>query len=225
MKTLAPLLWLDLETTGLDKSTTQIIELAACITKPVAPFERLDADAYHALVQPESPFTVDDFVLRMHTVNGLWRDLQYEPTKLVGEVDRELEAFIGRTVQGSKVTLAGSGVATFDFVLLHRLLPRTARRLTYFTLDTGVVRRYRQSIGKLVDDERDSTHRAVDDVREALRAVREYADADTSTPKLTLACSLCFHRFDIGDAMQLVSETPPRVAHFPSCAEGAPSSD
>lgn len=215
---LCPLLWFDCETTGLDKQHDQIIEVAAFITTPTVPYERLDRGHFHSLVQPEPPYVVGDYVLRMHTLNGLWRELTTEPAPSLAEVERELVAYIGRTVGGSKVTLAGSGVATFDMQFIERRMPRVHKRLTYFTFDTGVIRRYRQSIGKIVErDDADDTHRALDDTRAALKHLQEYAAEDTvygdHRRRLTIACERCYRPIGVGVPMTVTSAQPPRFAH------------
>lgn len=229
---LCPLLWLDLETTGLDKTNDQIIEVAACLTEPTAPFNRIDSGYFHALVQPVEPYTVGDYVLRMHTRNGLWRALLVEETMPIARADKEITAWIGRFVGGQKVTLAGSGVATFDKQVIEHHMPKLHKRLTYYTFDTGVIRRYRQAIGKTVEwKESDATHRAWDDVEDALAALTQYAREDTkplpppAERRVALVCIACHTRIELDEPMRLVQAEPPRFQHVTCTAETTPAFD
>lgn len=204
-----PLLWLDLETTGTNPDD-QIIEIAACITHADAPFERIDDEHFHHVLAPVSPFVVGDFVLRMHTGNGLWNEVMHAGSTTVRDVERQLVSYIGRHCGGSKVTLAGSGVARFDYVMLQRWMPKVANRLTYYTFDTGVVRRWLQACGQPVS-ERTSDHRAWGDVRAALEQARIFS-AKASTPG-HFVCATCLGRID----GPMVPTHGTRVVHYPEC--------
>jgi len=207
-----PLLWLDLETTGLNDDD-QILEVAACITTPTAPFDRLDTERFHALVVPESPYLVGDTVVAMHARNGLWNQIASleDPKPRIRDAERDLLAFIGRTCHGSKVTLAGSGVARFDYGMLQRYMPRVANRLTYFTFDTGVIRRWSRACGLPSEHTEMSTHRAWDDVMRALEQTRQLASR-SSTPG-HYVCATCFAAID----GPMVATEGQRVVHYPEC--------
>ena len=203
-----PLLWLDLESLGLN-ADDQIIEVAACLTEPTAPFQRIDRGEYRALVAPVPPYVVGDVVLAMHTTNGLWRELQTEPTATIAEVERDLLAYIGRHVHGSKVTLAGAEVSRFDYGMIERWMPRVARRLTYYTFDVSVVRRWMESCGQAIErDEGD--YRAWADVQRALDQARAISSRQ-ATPGHWV-CATCLSKID-GPMVAAGN----RVMHYPEC--------
>ena len=206
-----PLLWLDLECTGLDYASP-ILELACCLTESVAPYERLDAGMFVSLVAPPRPFHVDDVVLMMHTKNGLWAKLAAEPAQELHDVERRVMAYIGSTVKGSQVTLAGAGVASFDRNVIRGQMSALHKRLTYYCFDVSVVRRFRESIGASIVEPAD-THRAEADVEHALEEAREYAMAIEGRVPI---CELCLRRIE-GAMIQTRADPTSRFAHYPEC--------
>ena len=206
-----PLLWLDLETTGT-KDDAQIIEVACCLTRPDAPFDRVDAGHFHALVEPTAPWSAPGEVVRMHAVNGLWNALATEPSHPIAEVEHQLLAWLGRAVGGALVTPAGSGVAHYDVPLLRRLMPKVARRFTYYSLDVGVVRRWSDAIGEPLPERAPSTHRAWDDVLAALGFAAEMAER--RRPRRV--CSSCLAVIEYHEPTVLNAQGT-RWVHYPAC--------
>ena len=217
----SPLLWLDLETTGTDEHA-QIIEVACCVTEPDAPFERIDAAHFAALVEPTPPFVVGDEVLFMHTHNGLWAELEAVKALPVGEVEKLLLAWLGRTVKGSRVRLAGAGVEAFDRVVLERWMPSVSKRLLRTTFDFSAVRKWQQAIGQPIPV-RESYHRAWPDVQAVLDAARRLAaPVPVAAPSATrYVCATCLSPVEHGT---LTIVAPGRVAHYPACPDVASSS-
>lgn len=67
------LLWLDVETTGLDPTTDHLLEVAACVTTYDRDFEQV-ATAFHEVCElpPITLVDVHPDVLKMHVESGLW---------------------------------------------------------------------------------------------------------------------------------------------------------
>jgi oligoribonuclease len=158
------LVWLDLETTGLDPRIDSVLEVAAVVTdddlREVARFERV---IHHegidrlAELRPESEDAtfakaaagIDVVVARMHTANGLWRAIA-ESTHLLSDVDGDLAAFLRQyavkvetlvdSVTGDSVKrvikpqLAGSTIS-FDRSFLVEDLPLAHAELHYRNVD------------------------------------------------------------------------------------------
>jgi len=118
------LLWLDFETTGLS-DTDVPIEVAAVLT-PADTLEELDG--YETLIWADREKVAECAAKDMHEASGLmrqWLDATYEKTGLMW-VDVDLFMMINRQCGESPVTLAGSGIGTFDLPIIKRLMPNLA---------------------------------------------------------------------------------------------------
>lgn len=167
--------WLDLETTGSALATSQILEVGIVLTdmklNEIAAASWLNTSPLPSLRITD----VDPVVLEMHVKNGLWKDLQEAVESTRYTVDDDITGWLrNHTHFSSKhIALAGSGVSHFDRPFIVRDLPKTNKMLTYWSLDVGVVRRFRQLAGiedlSFVDTK---THRAKDDAYSALSEAR-----------------------------------------------------
>lgn len=173
------LLWLDFETTGLNPVATVPLEVMWELTdwrlEPVA--------AGHGVrwaTQADRLPPMDDFVRDMHTKSGLIdaciaaRDAGVKP---VGGVNGAMEQLL-RLLLGldQKVALAGSGVASFDRLIINAQFPGVAEHLTYWALDMGPIRRLAEGTGYdgLALPAIDIVHRAEADVRRAQAEYRQW---------------------------------------------------
>ena len=172
------LLWLDLETTGSDESKDSIIEVGAILTTP----DLDDVAEYQSIVLPTDEalgrLLRNPVVKDMHRANGLLDQLlmlesgpkpHAVATELLGWLDE-------RTVADDSIVLAGSGVGHFDRRFLERWMPQVARRLRYWCIDVGVVRRayamWTDTAEVHPEHVPGKTHRALDDARFHLEEAR-----------------------------------------------------
>lgn len=138
------ILWLDLETTG-NRPDDDIIELGAVLTDQrydiITSFERV-----YRTFQPIS--NIHPRVLQMHFDNGLW-DATTHSDKYARDAEAEILAWLGKAgaLKGGSASLplAGSGTSHFDRRYIERDWPSLAKRLTFWNLDIGVVRRFMRS--------------------------------------------------------------------------------
>ena len=178
------ILWLDLETTG-NGPDDDIIELGAVLT---------DQD-YNILTSFERVYrtkraisVINPHVLRMHYDNGLWL-LTGESIRYAEDPGSEGEIlqWLGKAgaLKGERfLPLAGSGTSHFDRRYIERDWPSLARRLTYWNLDIGVVRRFMRNWMKPEEFERafapapegvdPKHHRALSDVMQHIAEARLY---------------------------------------------------
>ena len=169
------LLWLDFETTGLDETDVPI-EVAAVLTTA----DTLDEiDGYETLIWAPVDAVTQCAAKDMHEASGLLRewlaDASWKAIPLWVDVD--LFMMINRQCGESPVTLAGSGVGTFDLPIIKRLMPCLAKRLTYHVHDVGVMRRaYRRAVGADLTPRTEPAHRAMADVQQSLTEGRAFAD-------------------------------------------------
>lgn len=176
-------LWVDVETTGLDPTRDPIIEIA-CILTDVNLTENI-----HHLSTPinagpgliKQRLEANPFVEEMHTKNGLLSCL-HTTDGMWPTVD-EAEHFIIEMLQDmllepGKVMLAGSGVAHFDKRVLEIQMPRLTKWFHYRPMDIGNIRsfvKYTVQRPDLLPPEKESSHRAFDDILQALTEARVLA--------------------------------------------------
>lgn len=170
---------IDLETAGTDEKTDPILEVGAILVE-TATLKYLSS--YSSIVRPlGSPSFVrsqaDPVVQKMHDENGLWEELRvglHVPT--TSQVDMEVSNWLFHQAGGRHVILSGSGVAHFDRRFINAQMPGLSDRLTYWSLDVGVMRRMFQLVGlETTPPTGEKTHRALDDAIWHLRELRWYA--------------------------------------------------
>lgn len=164
--------WLDLETSGSDERRDKLLEVGIAVSdetwQPMATFERVIHCSYHA--RDAAPVRVRE----MHDASGLWAQAMAS-TNEVDEVDRDAASWLRKLAGDEQLILAGSGVGHFDSRWLRLHLPATARRLTYWTLDIGVVRRFLPLCGYEVPAaETGKPHRALADALHHMDEARLY---------------------------------------------------
>lgn len=173
------ILFLDLETTGssLDEGD-EIIEVGLVLLNS----KTLDeVDTFQSIVFA-SEFAFNRMlsapkVKEMHEANGLLdaagmaMDILHGPDT----IDLEISGWIEKHVKGNDhIPYGGSGVAHFDRKFIDKFLPRLSKRITYWALDVGSVRR----IHDLATGESEwpsldgKTHRALDDARHHAEELR-----------------------------------------------------
>lgn len=164
--------WLDLETTGSDERQDKILEIGIAISgldfHPVATFERVIGITQHA--RDAAPVRVRE----MHDANGLWAEAMAS-TNEIDVVDRDCWAWLRKHSPIAQLILAGSGVGHFDSRFLRQWMPATARCLTYWTMDVGVIRRFLPLCGIDVPPAEDGKpHRALADALHHMEEMRLY---------------------------------------------------
>ena len=184
---------LDLETTRTDEHDGSILEIGCIITdeelRPLDQFETLVVpDMVHIAEMPGK-------VREMHTRSGLLDRLDVLMAERAGgrphdglltlpDADAALAATLERWTVRGQVALAGSGVGHFDSRWIRTHLPASARKLTYWPIDVGVVRRWLSMIvGAEIPDPRydEKPHRGMADARLHLAEAVRYRDAMRAT--------------------------------------------
>lgn len=160
------LIWLDLETTGLDPSKCEILEVAYGVASLEDPFTLTEGAEYVIHHMRRDGDGVDPFVVDMHTKNGLWAVCQSSTMTMRDVEARLLDVVPDIADWEDKPTLAGNCIG-FDHGFLKRYAPKLAARFHYRYYDVSSVKLFCRSVGmpKLPSGE---THRAMDDVRESV---------------------------------------------------------
>ncbi len=157
------LLWLDLETTGLDANRDKILEVAVSEADLLDPFNA--RPIYHAVLH-HSGEGLSPFIIDMHTKNGLLAECKL--SSLTAQSAEQVLLSLVPIVEdkNDRTTLAGSSIH-YDHDLLKVNMPELSRRLSHRHYDVSSVKLYCESMGMPRIPKADA-HRAKDDIKESI---------------------------------------------------------
>ena len=180
------LAWMDLEMTGLDPGRHTIVEIATLITDDDLEIVAEGPDlVVHATA--EDLANMDDFVRKMHTRSGLLEAITASTISLADAGEATL-AFLKQHISEPRtVPLCGNSIGT-DRRFLAAYLPEIEEFLHYRSVDVSTVkelaRRWNPSIFRGAPD-KNTTHRALDDIRESIDELRHYRERFFVPPERT----------------------------------------
>lgn len=166
------IVWLDLETTGLNPEQDKILEVAVKVCTLEEPFPDSTVKppvSYQAAIAFDRTIDtvkIDPYVDKMHTENGLFAECA-RSTIGVSNVEHILLSMIDvNTDRENMTTLAGSSVH-FDLAFLRVHMPALAKHLSHRLYDVSAVKLFCRSIG-MPKLPRQEAHRAMADVNESI---------------------------------------------------------
>lgn len=115
------LLWLDLETTGLDPLKDQILEVGAIVTDGF--LKEVARNEFVIKAGAETLANMPPVVIAMHAESGLSLKCLTSPLEIY-EVDFKLTAWAYQHGVTKKSFLAGNSVGDFDRHFMRRLMPQ-----------------------------------------------------------------------------------------------------
>lgn len=168
------ILFLDLETTGLDPKRDHIIEVAVIAT----------TDGMHKIGEfswvvplPEDASPIHPRVVEMHTTSGLWQAVFATKHVTIADVDSVLADLIRQWKGDGECYLAGNSVH-FDRAFMVEHMPRSLAHLHYRQIDVSSLNEMAKRFGPKMYADRPAPqkgHRALADALESLDTARHYA--------------------------------------------------
>ncbi len=173
-----PLVWVDLEMTGLDPARHVIVEIAAIVTD--GGLETVVEGPDLVVHQPESALVgMERVVADMHAKSGLTEAVRRSGTRLV-DAEAQVLAFVRQHVpEASTAPLAGNSIHS-DRAFLRRHMPELDAWLHYRMVDVSTLKELaRRWYPKVLDDapRKDGGHRALADIRASITELRHYREA------------------------------------------------
>jgi oligoribonuclease len=171
---LSPLIWLDMEMTGLDPSTCVPLQIAVVITD--SDLQELDSSEV-TIWQPEEALSrVEPFVRKMHTDNGLLERVRASEWS-VAQAQREIVTVVAKWCPLGTGILAGNSIHT-DRAFIKAYFPVLDGYLHYRMVDVSsikelVVRWYGR---ELTFTKTSANHTALSDVRESIAELKHYRE-------------------------------------------------
>lgn len=168
-----PLIWIDLEMTGLDPDSDSIIEIATVITdRDLAVLAEGPVLAIRH--PPERLETMDDWNRRQHRKTGLWERVLASAVDHAAAETATLD-FLARWVPAGKSPMCGNSICQ-DRRFLCRQMPRLERHFHYRNLDVSTLkelaRRWAPDVLKGVT--KASAHTALSDIHDSIGELRHY---------------------------------------------------
>lgn len=174
-KSATNLVWVDLETTGLDVGSRVILEIATIITdrdlKILA--EGPDLVIHHP---DEILAQMDAWCSKQHRASGLIEEVR-RSTVTLDQAEAQTMAFVARYCPPRACPLCGNSIC-FDRRFLIRHMPRLDALLSYRNVDVSALKelasRWAPQATEGIGDTKSSKHRARSDILESIDELRQY---------------------------------------------------
>lgn len=171
----APLVWIDMEMSGLDPDACRILEIATIITD--ARLEIIAEGPDLVVHQPDAVLAaMDEWCTRHHGESGLTDQVRASSTS-EAEAERQTLEFLARFTQPGTSPLCGNSVHQ-DRRFIARYMPGLDAFLHYRLVDVSTLKELsRRWYPEVKAPPKRETHRALDDIRESIAELRFYRTA------------------------------------------------
>lgn len=169
------LIWIDLEMTGLDTNTDTIIEIATIVTDKN--LNELAEGPVLAIGQSQETLDrMDDWNTRQHGKSGLIERVLHSKITLLQAESATLE-FLSHWVDAGASPMCGNSICQ-DRRFLAREMPHLEQYFHYRNLDVSTLKILAQlwSPEIAAAHQKDSSHRALDDIRDSVAELSWYRD-------------------------------------------------
>lgn len=176
------LIWIDLETTGLDISdnmrgvhTHKILEVGMHITD--AHFNIIDQGFEVVIHHPKEELAsvMNDFVTNMHTTSGLLDKIEQSSISLAQAEQMMIDYVAQFNIAPNSSPICGNNVS-FDKNFIDAQMPTFAKILHYRKIDVSsikeiVARQYPETFAQL---DKPNKHRGLDDIQQSIKELKFY---------------------------------------------------
>jgi oligoribonuclease len=176
----SPLVWIDLEMTGLNLETDVIIEIAVVITDSSRDLNRLttsadatEPDHLHLIIHQDKSVmdNMNDWCKEHHGKSGLTAEIPGGTP--LAEVEKELIALAGRHYSPkTRIVIAGNSIGN-DRRFIDRYLPEFTKLLHYRMIDVSSFKEIYREKYKL-NFNKANAHRALGDIYESIKELKFY---------------------------------------------------
>ena len=169
------LIWIDLEMTGLDPDTDVIIEMATIVTDSqlnvLAEGPTLVVHQSDEVLANMNPWCVEQ-----HGKSGLTQRVR-DSRMSEAEAEAQTIAFLEQWVPAGASPMCGNSIGQ-DRRFLVRYMPRLEAFFHYRNLDVSTVKELAARWAPEVKDafKKDSSHLALDDIRDSIAELRHYRE-------------------------------------------------
>jgi len=173
-ETRPPLVWIDMEMTGLDVARHHVLEVAAIVTD--GDLNEVDDGLDLIVHQPEDVLALmDEWCVNQHGQSGLTAAVRESRVGLA-EAEALLLEYLRRHTSEGQSPLCGNSVG-HDKRFLERWMPEVVQHLHYRIIDVSTVKEL--ALHWYPEMERfpkGEAHRAHDDIRESIAELRYYRE-------------------------------------------------
>lgn len=168
------LIWIDLEMTGLDPNTCQILEAALIVTTDQ--LEIIEESPSYLIRQPQEILdAMSPEVKELHLKSGLLTRLE-TATMTVEEVEEQLLSLAQKHVSPGMSPLCGNSIYS-DRGFIKKYMSRLNTFLHYRHIDVSTIKElYKRWKPGAEMFEKKGTHAALDDIRESIDELKFYRE-------------------------------------------------